>query len=186
MSVINIILIAITLSLDAMAVSAADGARYPKMSLWRACRVAFFFGFFQALMPVIGWMFGSGLEKVASTIGPWFAFILLGIIGTRMILESKKPKNEKEVDLDNWKVLILLSFATSVDALVVGVSFALLSVNIWLASSLIGLITFVLCLSSVYIGINIGRHWSKRAELIGGIILIVIGVKILIEYLVRI
>ncbi|OGH88435.1 MAG: hypothetical protein A3J93_04195 [Candidatus Magasanikbacteria bacterium RIFOXYC2_FULL_42_28] len=185
MSILNIILIAVTLSLDAMAVSAANSARYPRMSFLRACRVAFFFGLFQALMPIIGWMMGTGLEKIASTFGPWIAFILLVILGSKMILESQKPKGEKEVDLDNWKVLILLSFATSVDALVVGVSLALVSVNIWLGSSLIGLITFGLCLSSVYVGINIGRRWGKHAELIGGIILIAIGVKILLEFLIK-
>lgn len=183
MSILNILLIAIALSLDAAAVSAANGARHHQMSFLKAVKIAFFFGFFQLFMPLVGWMFGSGLEQLIAGLDHWVAFVLLGILGIKMFLESLKPVEEKQIDIHSWKILLLLSVATSIDALVVGISFAFISMNIWFAVLMIGVVTFALSLISIYIGKKCGERWGKKAEMLGGIILFGIGLKILLTHL---
>lgn len=165
-----------------MAVAAANGAHHHKMHFTKALRIAFFFGFFQFLMPLIGWIMGFGLEKFISTIDHWIAFILLAILGIKMIIESLKPVEERKIDIHSLKILIFLSIATSIDALIVGITFALLPVNIWFATAIIGVTTFLLSLISIYIGKKCGETWGKKAEIIGGLILILIGSKILLSH----
>lgn len=184
MTFLKTFLIAIALSFDAMAASAVNGARYPRMPIKKALQIAFFFGLFQLLMPLVGWVIGINLEKIISEFDHWIAFLLLAIIGTKMIAESFKPKNERKNDVNSFKILILLSIATSIDALVVGMTFGLLPINIWYAVSIIGITTFTLSLISVYVGKKCGEAWSKKTEIIGGLILIVIGLEILISHLI--
>lgn len=184
MTFLNIFLIAIALSFDAMAVSAVNGARHYRMSFKKAIQIAFFFGLFQLLMPLVGWVFGIGLEKIINKFDHWVAFLLLATIGVKMIFESFKSKDDKKNDIHNFKILLLLSLATSIDALVVGMTFGLLPVNIWFAVIVIGLTTFILSLGSIYIGKKCGETWSKKAEIAGGLILIIIGAKILIDHLI--
>lgn len=183
MTLLSILLVAIALSLDAAAVSAANGAHHHRMSLVKALKISFFFGFFQFFMPLVGWLIGSGLEKIISKFDHWVAFLLLAVLGIKMILESLKPTEEKTIDIHNIKILLLLSVATSIDALVVGMTFALLPINIWPAIIVIGFTTFILSLISVYIGKRCGERWGKKAEIVGGLILIVIGLKILLSHL---
>ncbi len=183
MTILNIFLIAIALSLDAAAVSAANGAHHHRMSFAKAAGISLFFGLFQFLMPVIGWLIGSGLQNVVSRFDHWVAFLLLSILGTKMILESLKPIEEKSIDIHSFKILFLLSFATSIDALVVGMTFAFLPINIWSATVVIGLVTFLFSLVSVYIGKKCGERWGRKTEIFGGIILVLIGLKILLTHL---
>ncbi|OGH91568.1 MAG: hypothetical protein A2534_04495 [Candidatus Magasanikbacteria bacterium RIFOXYD2_FULL_39_9] len=182
MTIFSIFLIAIALSLDAAAVAAANGAHHHRMSFAKALKISFFFGFFQFFMPLVGWVMGSGLETIISKFSHWVAFFLLGILGVKMILESLKSVDEKTIDIHSVKILLLLSVATSIDALlVVGTTLALMPVNIWLASVIIGLVTFVFSLAAIYIGKKFGEKWGKKAEFVGGLILITIGLKILVE-----
>jgi putative Mn2+ efflux pump MntP len=183
MTIISLLFIAIALSFDAMAVGAANGAHHHQMSRVMALRIAFFFGLFQFIMPIIGWLIGVGLEQMVSKYDHWIAFILLLILGIKMIAESLKPAEEKEIDISSYKILLLLSVATSIDALIIGMTFALLPVNIWLAISVIGITTFILTFISIYVGKKCGECWGKKAEILGGIILIIIGTKILISHL---
>lgn len=183
MAYFNIFLIAIALSFDAMAVAAVNGARHHLMSVGKSLRIAFFFGLFQLLMPLIGWVIGIGFEKIIKNYDHWVAFILLVGIGAKIILESQKPQEEKKNDIYSFKILILLAIATSIDALVVGITFGFLPINIWFVVIIIGLTTFMLSLISVYIGKKFGESWSKKAEIVGGLILIGIGIKILISHL---
>lgn len=182
MTFVNILLIAIALSFDAMAVSAANGAHHHHMSFAKALRIALFFGAFHFIMPLVGWVLGVGLQQIISNFDHWIAFSLLSGVGIKMILESLKTVEEKEIDIHNLKILLLLSVAISIDALVVGMTFALLPVNIWTASAIISLTAFIASLVSIYIGKKCGERWGKKAEIIGGVILIVIGLKILISH----
>lgn len=183
MSFFKIFLIAVALSFDAMAVAAANGAHHHRMSIIKALRIAIFFGFFQFFMPLVGWVIGTGLEQIISKYDHWVAFILLFILGLKMVLESLKPVDEVKIDIQNYKILLLLSVATSIDALIVGMTFALLPVNIWLSVFIIGITTFILSLVSIYIGQKCGECWGKKAEIFGGFILIIIGFEILITHL---
>ncbi|MFA6296766.1 MAG: manganese efflux pump MntP family protein [Patescibacteria group bacterium] len=183
MSLINIFFIAIALSFDAMAVAAANGAHHHQMGAKKALRIAFFFGFFQFLMPLIGYILGIGLVQFISGIDHWIAFILLTILGVRMLIESFKKEEEKKIDIHSLKILLTQSIATSIDALIIGVTIALLPVNIWLSVSIIGITTFTLSLISIYIGKKSGEKWGKKAEIIGGLVLIGIGLKILLGHL---
>lgn len=184
MTFISILLIAIAVSFDAMAVAAANGAHHHKISFSKAVKIAFFFGFFQLFMPLIGWVLGVGLQQIIATLDHWIAFILLAILGIKMIIESFNTEGEKKIDIHSLKILLFLSIATSIDALIVGITFALLPVNIWLAVGVIGLTTFVLSLVSIYIGRKCGEYWGKKAEIVGGIILVIIGIKILVTHLI--
>ncbi len=183
MSLINILFIAIALSFDAMAVAAANGAHHHQMKTKKALKIAFYFGFFQFIMPLIGYVLGIGLVQFISGIDHWIAFILLTILGVKMLIESFKKEEEKKIDIHSFKILLTQSVATSIDALIVGITIALLPVNIWLSVSIIGITTFVLSLISIYIGKKSGEKWGKKAEIIGGIVLIVIGLKILLGHI---
>lgn len=173
MSVISIFMIGIGLSMDAFAVSIAKGMTMKKQEVWKyAIILGFFFGLFQAGMPVIGWWVGSYFQELISSVDHWIAFGLLAVIGLNMIREAVKGEEDVDSSL-TLSTIIVLAIATSIDALAVGISFAFLQVNIWMAASIIGIV----------IGNRLGGVLEKYAGILGGIILIGIGTKILIEHL---
>lgn len=187
MSHLNIILISIGLAMDAFSVSVSNGIIIEKIKVHNALRIALFFGVFQSLMPLIGWWGGTKLKWIIGPYGPWAAFIILLYIGIKMIIESLKEDvdNEKickEKSCLNINVLLVMSVITSIDAFAVGISFAVLKVKILEPVIFIGVITFILSFAGVYIGRVIGHFSEKRIEIIGGIMLILIGFKILIEH----
>jgi putative Mn2+ efflux pump MntP len=184
MNPITTLLIALGLAMDAFAVSIASGVAIKELRLRHALRIAIFFGSFQAAMPVAGWFAGTGLRDLIGGIDHWIAFGLLCAVGTKMIYESTKINTEsKKIDPLNFSVLLILSIATSIDALAVGISFAFLGMAIIAPVIIIGAITFLLSLLGVYIGDRVGHLFEKKIALLGGLILIAIGTKILIEHL---
>lgn len=190
MSFLSVFIIGIGLSMDAFAVSLAKGFCLKKDILKYAFKISFLFGVFQAIMPLIGWFAGTYFENYIKSIDHWIAFILLGFLGGKMILESIKEFNsndESELACDrdtlSFKSLIVLAVATSIDALAVGISFGFLNVNIIPSILIIGLTTFILCFIAVVIGKKLGESLQKYSELIGGVILVIIGIKILLEHL---
>lgn len=184
MGIVEIIFIAIGLAMDAFAVSVCKGLSMKKMSWKKAIIIALYFGIFQALMPVIGYALGIGFEESIKFIDHWIAFGLLAFIGGNMIKESlSKDEDDNQNDDVNFKTMVVLAVATSIDALAVGVTFAFLNVNLIFAISIIGVLTFIISLLGVKIGNVFGDKFEKKAELAGGIILILIGLKILLEHL---
>jgi len=146
--------------------------------------IGLFFGGFQALMPLIGWVLGKQFESYIVSFDHWVAFVLLGFIGGKMILESFSKEEECCVrEIPDIKELFVLAIATSIDALAVGITFAFLKVNIAEAVTLIGCTTFILSVGGVYLGSKFGAKYKNKAELAGGIILVLIGLKILLEHL---
>ena len=186
---IEILLIGVGLSMDAFAVSICKGLGMTKVNRKQALTIGLYFGGFQALMPFIGYMLGIRFEKNITSIDHWIAFILLGFIGGKMVYEAVKEKDddavvEKDLALNQGEML-LLAIATSIDALAVGIMFAFTydSLNIYWAIAIIGLTTFVLSIVGVIVGNFFGNKYKKKSEIAGGIILILIGVKILLEHL---
>lgn len=183
MGLFELFLIAVGLSMDAFAVSICKGLAMKKISLKNACIVGLWFGGFQGLMPAIGYLLGSQFEQYITSIDHWIAFVLLSIIGGTMIKEAlSKDEDEENASLD-IKTMFLLAVATSIDALAIGVTFAFLKVNIIPAVSFIGVITFTLSAIGVKIGNVFGSKYKSKAEIAGGIILIGMGIKILLEHL---
>ena len=177
-------LIGVGLAMDAFAVSITCGVAMEKMRLRHAMWRAGCFGFFQALMPVLGWLGGGLFRDYAQSFDHWLAFGLLSLIGGKMIYESFKLKEDGETfDPLNVYILFTLAVATSIDALAVGITFSFLGVNIWEASAIIGAITFVICLIGTRIGKTFGHMLENKMEMAGGLVLIGIGVKILLEHL---
>ena len=183
MGLVEIILISVALGMDAFAVSVCKGLSLKKMSWKKACIVGLYFGGFQALMPLIGFLLGSTFEEVVTSVDHWIAFVLLGIIGGKMIKEAFGEDSENRNDDLTPKTMTILAIATSIDALAVGITFAFLKVNVFFAVSLIGIITFALSVFGVKIGNKFGDKYERKAELAGGCILILMGIKILIEHL---
>lgn len=191
MDFITILFIGVGLAMDACAVSLAKGMSLDKDQVKKyALILALAFGFFQALMPAIGYFAGSHFADYIQSIDHWIAFILLSLIGINMIKEGKEEKEEKEEKEDevklhsiSFKDILLLAIATSIDALAVGVSFAFLKVNLFEAVITIGITTFVLSFICVLFGKTLGNLFEKYAEYMGGSILILLGIKILIEHL---
>ena len=184
MNLITIIIIAIGLAMDAFAVSIASGVIIKNIRLSYALRMALLFGGFQAIMPFIGWLVGSSFSSYIAAFDHWVAFGLLAFIGGRMIYESTILKDaEKKTDPRKLMVLFILAIATSIDALAVGFSFSFLNVTIAEPVIIIGLITFLLSFAGVYIGAKTGSIFENKIEIIGGVILIGVGFKILIEHL---
>ncbi len=187
MGFVELFLIGVGLSMDAFAVAICKGLNMrEKVNFKHAGIIALFFGGFQAIMPLIGYFLGIGFEKYITRIDHWIAFILLCFIGGKMIVEAIKEWNEvdkQEEDRLDIKELFVLAVATSIDALAVGITFAFLNVNIWSAISIIGTTTFVLSIIGVVIGNKFGSKYKSKAELVGGIILVLIGAKILLEHL---
>ncbi len=182
MGILEIILIAIALSMDAFAVSVCKGLSTEHVEARHVLITGFYFGFFQFLMPLAGYLLGINFLEAISSIDHWVSFVLLALIGISMIKESRDEDECASPSYD-VKTMLLLAIATSIDALAVGISFALLSVNILPSCLLIGLITFSLSAIGVKAGSKIGSKSRSKAELIGGIILILIGLKILLEHL---
>lgn len=183
MGLLELFILAVGLSMDAFAVSVCKGLAMPKITVKKAAVVGIWFGGFQALMPALGYLLGSQFKNSITAIDHWIAFILLGIIGGNMIREACSGECEKENDSLDIKTMFLLAVATSIDALAVGITFAFLKVNIAAAVSFIGVTTFVISAVGVKIGNIFGTKYKSKAELAGGIILILLGLKILLEHL---
>lgn len=183
MSLWELFVIAVGLSMDAFAVSICKGLSMKKMNVKNALLTGLYFGGFQAGMPLIGYLLGTQFKEYIVSIDHWIAFILLGIIGANMIKEALSKDEEEVDDSFGFKSMILLSIATSIDALAVGVTFAFLNVNIVPAVSFIGIITFTLSAIGIKIGNVFGTKFKSKAELFGGAVLIIMGIKILLEHL---
>lgn len=182
MTIWELIVIAVGLSMDAFAVSIGKGLSMEKLNRKNQIIIGAYFGGFQALMPVIGYFVGISFRSFVESVDHWIAFVLLVLIGVQMLREAR---NEEEVDASvRVKEMLVLSVATSIDALAVGVSFAFLpGVNIWAAAGSIGIITFLLAAVGVKIGNVFGSKYRAKASIFGGMILIIMGSKILIEHL---
>ncbi len=184
MGLFEVLAVAVGLSMDAFAVSICKGLSMKKMSWKNALIAGLYFGGFQALMPLIGYILGSQFQSLIANVDHWIAFLLLLFIGGNMIRESRNQNDcECGDDSFNFKAMIVLAIATSIDALAVGITFAFLKVNIITAITFIGIITFVFGIIGVKIGNVFGAKFKSKAELAGGIVLILIGTKILIEHL---
>lgn len=183
MGMFELIAIGVGLSMDAFAVSICKGLSLQKMNWKHAVKAGIYFGGFQALMPLIGYLLGSQFQSMITQIDHWIAFLLLFFIGGNMIKGSMETEVETVNDSFGWKAMLLLAVATSIDALAVGISFAFLQVNIIAAISCIGITTFLFGAAGVKIGNVFGTKYKSKAELAGGIILIIMGTKILFEHL---
>ena len=184
MSLIELLILAVALSMDAFAVAVCKGLSMQTLNKKHAVTVGLYFGAFQALMPVIGYFLGFHFRNAITSIDHWIAFVLLSLIGVNMIKEARSSDDEDTIDASvDPKSMIVLAIATSIDALAVGITFAFLQVNLIPAVSFIGIITFILSIAGVKAGNVFGMTYKSKAELLGGIVLIVIGIKILIEHL---
>ena len=185
MDIITILFIAVGLSMDAFAVSITSGLTIKNLKVNNAFKIAIFFGSFQAIMPLIGWLAGLSVRNFISGIDHWIAFGLLSFVGGKMIYESLSTKpTAKENNPLNLYVLLVLSVATSIDALAVGLSLSFLNISIAMPVVIIGVVTFFLSFLGVFIGDRFGHFFEKKMEIIGGLILVGIGIKIVIEHLV--
>ncbi|MBI9101009.1 MAG: manganese efflux pump [Spirochaetales bacterium] len=183
MSLLEIIGLALALAADAFAVSISNGVTIKENRVFHAIRISFFFGLFQGVMPVLGWLGGRSLRGVIGGLAPWIGFGLLVFIGSRMIHEARQMGKHECKDCSHLPTLFLLSIATSIDALAVGISFAVMTVHIILPAVIIGIITFGTSFAGINLGYRIGHISEERFELIGGVILIGIGLKIIAEHL---
>ena len=183
MTFVELLLIAIGLSMDAFSVSICKGLTTKKFSWRMALLCGLWFGFFQALMPVIGYYLGDQFQGLIKDFAYWIAFGLLFLIGANMIREALSKKEESSNGALDVKTMFLLAIATSIDALAVGVSFACIQVKLWSSVLIIGITTFLFSVLGVKIGNVFGSKYEKSAGIIGGIILILIGLKILLEHL---
>lgn len=199
MNLLSLILTAFGLSMDAFAVSITNGLRMKKITNKNAAKIAIYMGGFQGLMPVIGWALGLGFKDYITSIDHWIALVLLSLIGGKMIYEAIQDKRHPEESCEEQeqgddsskesddgvvsnKELLLLAIATSIDALAVGVSFAFLNISIISSASIIAIITFLMCFIGVKIGKKCGCFLKDKSEIIGGIILILIGLNIFLEH----
>lgn len=184
----ELFLIAVGLSMDAFAVSVCKGLCMKRLNIKQALVIALFFGGFQALMPLVGWALGTSFESYITPIDHWIAFGLLGFIGGKMLWDAFRENVEEELSCPatsklDMRELLMLAIATSIDALAVGITFAFLRVDIVLSVGLIGATTFVLALVGVVVGHRFGTRYEKTATIAGGVVLILIGTKILLEHL---
>lgn len=183
MGLIELFLIAVGLSMDAFAVSVCKGLAMPKCTFKKEAIVGLWFGGFQALMPAIGYILGAQFQETIASIDHWIAFVLLALIGGNMIHEAlDNDEEEADASLD-VKTMFLLAVATSIDALAIGITFAFLKVNIIPAVCFIGIVTFIISFAGVKIGNVFGARYKNKAEIVGGVILILLGLKILLEHL---
>ena len=186
--VIELFLLGVGLSMDAFAVSVCKGLGMKKLNKKQALIIGLYFGGFQALMPFVGWLLGSQFQKYITSIDHWIAFILLGFIGGKMMIEAVREWNEEEVvdvmdaPIDH-KNMFVLAVATSIDALTVGITFAFLGTPIVEAITIIGITTMVISIAGVVVGNFFGSRYKSKAEFIGGLILVLLGLKILLEHL---
>ena len=184
MRLLEIVLIAVGLSMDAFAVSITLGLSVKNLKTKNILIPGIFFGFFQALMPIIGYFAGTHFAGKIQEYEHWIAFVLLSIIGGKMIVESLSKKKE-EFNEDNYQLMkmLVLAIATSIDALAIGVTFAFFKINIFIAAIIIGSITFFISMAGVKIGNIFGTKFKSKAEFIGGAVLVLLGTKIVIEHL---
>ena len=182
MGIIELILLSVGLAMDAFAVSISKGLSVRELKPKHGLIAGAYFGGFQALMPLIGWLLGRQFEELIKSVDHWIAFGLLVLIGANMIRESFGGEDEQDASF-SFKAMLPLAIATSIDALAVGVTFAFLEVNIVLAITLIGVITFAISAAGVKIGNVFGTRFKSKAEFAGGVILILLGIKILVEHL---
>jgi len=178
---ITLFLIAIALAMDSCAVSIAAGSTLKEHFWYYGIRAAFFFGLFQGGMPIIGYLIGEAGSEIIAPFDHWVAALLLGGIGGKMIYEGVYGNEEEKKGVASLSMLLVLAVATSIDALAVGVTFSLLEIPILVAALVIGIVTFGACIAGIMAGRHVGRFLGRRVELLGGIILIGIGAKILIE-----
>lgn len=189
MNLAELLILAVGLAMDAFAVAVCKGLSIRKISIKHPVVVGLYFGIFQAAMPLIGYFLGKQFSDKISAIDHWVAFILLGIIGVNMIRGSIKEEEEEDCGCGetdnslNVKGMLVLAVATSIDALAVGITFAFLKVNIFMATSFIGIVTFLISAAGVVIGNVFGGKLKSKAEMAGGIILVCLGTKILLEHL---
>lgn len=184
MEILTISLIALGLTGDTLAVSVSTGLSLAKIRFVQAMKIAIVLAVFQSLMPVVGWFLGLQIKDLIKEFDHWIAFLLLAAIGGKMIWESfENSDGESSFNPLKLNVLIGIAVATSIDALVVGVSFAFINTNILLSVAIIGFFTFMVSMTGVFIGKKTGALFGKKVEIIGGLILIGIGIKILIEHL---
>ncbi len=177
-----LLILAVALAMDSVAVSIAMGSKHKKLLLPKILFIAVIFGVFQGIMPLAGYLIGISFAQYVQAYDHWIAFVLLVGLGAKMLYEAYKNEFDEEVtDLSN-KTLIALAIATSIDAMAVGVTFVFIQTDIFIASGIIALVTFVLCLGAVYIGKKLGSFLESKAEMLGGIILIGLGFKILLEH----
>ncbi len=181
----TLLILALGLAVDSFSVSISGGLVAKRLETGDAVRIAFSFGFFQAVMPLIGWLMGEKIHDLVSAVDHWIAFGLLFLIGFRMIYESifRGECDDRRVDLLQLHILLVLSLATSIDALAAGLSLSFLGFQILLPSLIIGVITFLLSLFGIFVSRRYRRLPSRKIERIGGAILIMLGVKILIEHI---
>ncbi len=184
MGLLTTLFMGFALAMDAFAVSITKGITLRKINTFISFKIAFFFGAFQAIMPLIGWLLGIKFQSYITAIDHWIALFLLSFIGLKMIFEAYEDNNNPEISVTcenelNNKELIILSIATSIDALAVGISFAFLNVNIFPLCLSIGIITFILCFIGVMVGSFLGPIFKNYSQIVGGIILILIGINIL-------
>ena len=182
-----ILALSVGLAMDATAVSAARGMAVPRVRPRHAALVALFFGGFQALMPVVGWLVGSRIGPLVEAWDHWIAFVLLGAIGAKMLWESREAKTaaapRSEGELFGFKVMLLLAIATSIDALAVGITLPMLDAPFALSVATIGVTTAILCVAGLIVGRRAGAMFGRRLDFLGGLILIGLGTKILVEHL---
>ena len=178
----EVLLLAFALSMDAFAVSIGLGVKSKKFNIYLAFKIAFFFGIFQGIMPLFGYLASIGLGSFIEAFDHWIAFILLSIIGIKMIIDSFSQNTEEIIKKLTNKILLILAVATSIDAMAAGFSLNLMSISPFLSMFLIGMVTFVFSFIAVYIGVRGGAFLESKAERLGGVVLILIGFKILIEH----
>lgn len=183
MNLLELFIIAVGLSMDAFAVSVCKGLAVQKVSLRHAAIAGLWFGGFQALMPLLGWLLGSRFQSAIERFDHWIAFVLLLILGINMLREAFGEDDECTNSSFAWRIMLTMALATSIDALAVGVTFAFLKVSILPAILLIGVTTFLLSALGVRLGSVFGQRYQKAAEILGGVILILMGFKILLEHL---
>lgn len=185
---IELFLMGVGLAMDAFAVSICKGLGMRKVNKKQAAVIGLFFGGFQAIMPFVGWVLGIQFESYITSVDHWIAFALLGFIGGKMIVEAVKPEDEnvevQELDAPlDIKELLILAIATSIDALAVGITFAFLDYPIVEAISIIGVVTFFISIGGVYVGNFFGNKYKNKAEFAGGLILVLLGARILLSHL---
>lgn len=185
MSLFELFLTAVGLSMDAFAVSIGKGLAMPRLNKKHAWIIGLYFGFFQALMPIIGYFLGSHFQRYIQSVDHWAAFLLLGLIGGNMLREglSAAPERENSDPSVDMRTMLMLAVATSIDALAVGLTFAVLRVPILFSASFVGVTTLIISVCGVFIGHSFGSRWQKHAEQAGGLILLAIGTRILITHL---
>ena len=184
MEILTVIFLAIGLSFDSFAVSVCSGLNLPNIRFIQAAKIAVFSALFQTVMPLIGWLLGNSMKTLIEPVDHWIAFGLLSLIGGKMIIESFINSESREIKNPlHFRVILLLSLATSIDALAVGFSFATLMEKFLLPVAIIGLVTFIASMLGILLGKKTGPTFNRYAEILGGLILIMIGSKILIEHL---